>query len=135
MVLPFKVSLRNLPFAQGYHLISTTPWHHLVQLHKLAYAIKNSPTIVLPRWKEVIKEFAASSDHKLMVRMMLRDVRTRWNSTYDMLKFALTYRDAIDKIMGERSLKLRDYELVEGEWELVMQLRDCLKVRITTTIW
>ena len=67
--------------------------------------------------------------------MMPRDVRTCWNSTYDMLKFALTYRDAIDKITGERSLKLCDYELVEGEWELVTQLQDCLKVRITTTIW
>ncbi len=62
------------------------------------------------------------------MRMMPRDVRTRWNSTYDMLKFAYTYRDAIDKLTGERALKLRDYELSENEWELVMQLRDCLKV-------
>jgi len=61
--------------------------------------------------------------------MMPRDVRTRWNSTYDMLKFSYTYRDAIDKLTGERALKLRDYELTEGEWEIVKQLRDSLRVR------
>jgi hypothetical protein len=60
---------------------------------------------------------------------MPRDVSTRWNSTYDMLKFAYTYREAIDKITGERALKLREYELLESEWETVKQLRDSLKVR------
>ncbi len=60
---------------------------------------------------------------------MPRDVWTRWNSTYDMLKFSLTYRDAINKATSERSLKLRKYELSEHEWELVAQLRNCLKVR------
>ena len=45
-----------------------------------------------------------------------------------MLKFALAYCDAIDKATSERSLKLRKYELSENEWELVMQLRNCLKV-------
>ena len=46
-----------------------------------------------------------------------------------MLKFAHTYREAIDKITGERALKLRDYELLESEWETVKHLRDSLKVR------
>jgi hypothetical protein len=46
-----------------------------------------------------------------------------------MLKFAYSYREAIDKITGERALKLRDYELLESEWETVGQLRDSLKVR------
>ena len=60
--------------------------------------------------------------------MMPRDVRTRWNSTFDMLRFAYTYRDAIDKLTGERALKLRAYEVGEGEWEIVRQLRSILKV-------
>lgn len=59
---------------------------------------------------------------------MPRDVRTRWNSTFDMVKLALSYRDAIDKITSERSLKLRKYELGENGWELVKQVRDCLRV-------
>lgn len=60
---------------------------------------------------------------------MPRDVSTRWNSTYDMLKFAYLYREAIDKITGDRAMKLREYELLESEWETVKHLRDSLKVR------
>lgn len=59
---------------------------------------------------------------------MPRDVCIRWNSTYDMLKFAHTYRDAINKITDDRSMKLRDYELKDHEWKIVEELRDSLKV-------
>jgi hypothetical protein len=97
------------------------------QLRKLAYAIKNSTTIILPRWREIVKELGKSNP-KIRDRVMPRDVRTRWNSTFDMLRFAYTYRDAIDKLTGERALKLRDYEVGEGEWEIVRQLRNILKV-------
>ena len=60
---------------------------------------------------------------------MPRDVSTRWNSTYDMLKFAFAYSEPINKITSERSMKIRQYELRDHEWEIVEQLRDCLKVR------
>ena len=59
---------------------------------------------------------------------MPRDVSTRWNSTYDMLKFACTYREAIDKITDDRSMKLREFELKDDEWKIVEELRDTLKV-------
>ena len=59
---------------------------------------------------------------------MPRDVSIRWNSTYDMLRFAATYRGPIDQITDERAMKLRDYELKEDEWKIVEDLRDCLKV-------
>ena len=105
-----------------------------IQLRKLAYAIKRSSTKLLPRWKEILEELAAiaaTTDKKpLSIRIMPRDVSTRWNSTYDMLKFAYTYREAIDRITGDRAMKLRDFELFESEWETVKQLRDSLKVRI-----
>jgi hypothetical protein len=59
--------------------------------------------------------------------MMPCDVTTRWNSTYDMLVFALEYRKAIDEISGDR--EMRKYELEEKEWKLVQQLCDILEVR------
>ena len=59
---------------------------------------------------------------------MPRDVSTRWNSTYNMLKFACTYREAIDKITDERAMKLREYELKDDEWKIIEELRDSLKV-------
>ena len=60
--------------------------------------------------------------------MMPRDVRTRWNSTFDMLDFAVEYRDALDAITGDRDMKLRQYELSEEDWNIATQLRDVLKV-------
>jgi hypothetical protein len=60
---------------------------------------------------------------------MPRDVSTRWNSTFDMLNFAIEYRKAIDAISGDRGMDLRQFELSESEWRLATQLRDVLKVR------
>ena len=55
----------------------------------------------------------------LSVRIMPHDVSTCWNLTYDMLKFAYLYREAIDRITNDHAMKLRDYELLESEWETV----------------
>ena len=84
--------------------------------------MKNSTTLILPRWYEIVDEL------KLAERIMPRDVSTRWNSTYDMLKFALDYRPALDAITGERDMKLRKYELNNTEWVIAKQLRDILEV-------
>ena len=79
-----------------------------------------------------MEEFAAAdvanNKKPLSIRVMPQDVSTRWNSTYNMLKFAYSYCEDIDKITAERAMKLRGYELLESEWETVKQLRDCLKV-------
>ena len=52
----------------------------------------------------------------------------RWNSTYDMLDFALEYRKAINILTADRQNELRNYELSEREWTIAKQLRDILKV-------
>lgn len=62
--------------------------------------------------------------------MMPQDVSTWWNSTYDMLKFTLTYQDALDTITSEKEMKLQKYKLDEEEWEITSQLRDVLKVSL-----
>ena len=46
---------------------------------------------------------------------MPQDVSTRWNSTYDMLKFVCTYCEAIDKITDECAMKIHEYELKDDE--------------------
>ena len=51
------------------------------------------------------------------------DVSTRWNSTYNMLKFVCTYREAINKIMDNRAMKLREYELKDDKWKIVEELQ------------
>ena len=61
--------------------------------------------------------------------MMPRDVSTRWNSTFDMLDFALQYRIAIDAMTANWDYDLRKYELVPMEWNTAAELQEVLKVR------
>jgi len=61
---------------------------------------------------------------------MPRDVTTRWNSTFDMLDFAIEYRKALQLTTSDLDLNLRQYELSREEWALARQLRDVLKVCI-----
>ena len=95
----------------------------MAQVRALAFAVIHSTTVVLPAWKR------ACQTHGLRVRLIPRDVRTRWNSTYDMLVFTLDYRDAVDDITGNRALKLRKYELDADEWRIIEELTQILEVR------
>jgi len=58
------------------------------------------------------------------------DMSTRWNSTYDMLEFAIPYRDAIDSVTGNRTMKMRPLKLSNSEWKILTKLRDSLKVSL-----
>lgn len=60
--------------------------------------------------------------------MMPRDVSTRWNSTFDMLRFAIEHRTAINIITADRDMKLREYKLGKEDWITAEQLCDVLKV-------
>ena len=91
--------------------------------------MKNSPTIVLPKWFSTLDELGLGE------RMMPRDVSTRWNSTYDMLLFALKYRGALDIITGDREMKLRQYEMDNEEWDIATQLCDVLGVFKDATLF
>ena len=66
---------------------------------------------------------------RLAVRQIPRDVATRWNSTFALLKFALEYQDAINKFTEDKSNKVRQYELDAEEWQLVGELKKVLQVR------
>ena len=84
--------------------------------------MKDSMTIILPQWLTTLE------DCNLTQQMMPHDVSMRWNSTYDMLKFAVEYWEAIDSITGNQRMKLKQYELSEEDWEIEMKLHDVLKV-------
>jgi hypothetical protein len=93
--------------------------------------MKNSPTIILPKWNSILEQMAVVSKQKgktpLGIRMMPRDVSTRWNSTFDMLDFSVTYRRALESLTGTLGMGLRDYELSDDEWDIVKDLRDILE--------
>ena len=92
-------------------------------------ALKNSTTILLPEWNKVVKKLASKSPEKVLSpHIMPCDVTTRWNSTYDMLKFAYTYREAINMLTDNCSLNLGWCRIMDEEWDLVKQLQDVLKV-------
>jgi hypothetical protein len=59
---------------------------------------------------------------------MPRNVSTWWNSTYDMLCFAIEYRKAIENMTSERKNDLQEFKLIEDEWAIAEQLKDMLKV-------
>lgn len=100
-----------------------------LQLRKLAHKVLNSTTIYLPRWRNLC------TTHKIAQRIMPRDVRTRWNSSHDMLDFALEYRPVIDAITSERELGLRSFELSAEEWLLMEQLHSVLQVCTQKMLW
>ena len=62
------------------------------------------------------------------MRIMPHDVRTCWNSTYDMLKFMLEYKEAIKMFTLDLKNDLRKFKLNDEEWGLVKELSNMLRV-------
>ena len=58
---------------------------------------------------------------------MPHDVSTCWNSTYDMLSFAIEYREAIESMTADQKNDLRKFELAEEEWVIAEEVRNTLK--------
>ncbi|KIK76678.1 hypothetical protein PAXRUDRAFT_169128, partial [Paxillus rubicundulus Ve08.2h10] len=84
-------------------------------LQNLAYKIIHSTTIVLPAWQCILKEL------KMSISLMPHDVLTHWNSTFDMLKYALKHRKAVDVVTQRRDLGLRKFELEHHEWVIILK--------------
>ncbi|KAF7776710.1 hypothetical protein Agabi119p4_5103 [Agaricus bisporus var. burnettii] len=100
----------------------------LVKLRKVAYSIKNSTTILRPRWNKILAE------QGLPVKMMPRDMATRWNSTYDMLYSATNYKSALKILLNDED-ELNDYQLNKTEWSLADELCNALKVFKEATLF
>lgn len=57
------------------------------------------------------------------------DVTTRWNSTYNMLNFAINHKVAVDVMTSNAKKGLRAYEMDGKEWGYAEELCNILKVR------
>jgi len=79
-------------------------------------------TILLPAWHKVL------SAHGLPPCIMPRDVSTHWNSTFNMLKFAIRYCVAIDAMTAVQEYDLHKYELGSAEWNIAKELQEVLRV-------
>ncbi|KAI0670722.1 hypothetical protein C8Q78DRAFT_974871, partial [Trametes maxima] len=75
----------------------------LVKIRCLAFKIVHSSTKTLPVWYAILK------DQDLPPRLIPRNVKMRWNSTYDMLSIACKYRTAVDALCAGRKHGLRAY--------------------------
>ena len=64
----------------------------------------------------------------MTVTVMPHDVATCWNSTFDMVKYALEHRQAINLITQGRNLGLWKFELRDHKWKIVEQVHNVLKV-------
>ena len=92
------------------------------QLRGASLAIKNSSTIVLPKWYKVLETLS------LKPCMMPRDVSTHWNSMYNMVEFAIEYYDALNIMMADCDMNLHKFELSKKEWGMVTELCEVLRV-------
>ena len=56
------------------------------------------------------------------------DVTTLWNSTYDMLIFAVEHKKALGELTSSLQNGLQAHKLTIDEWKIAEELRDMLKV-------
>lgn len=76
-----------------------------LQLRRLAFKIVRSTTnLLLPAWRRILEE------RKEPITVLLRDVATRWNSTFDMLDYSLNHREVVDTMTQRRELGLCAFE-------------------------
>jgi hypothetical protein len=92
------------------------------KIRKLSFAIIHSTTIALPAWHK------ACTTNSCPICLIPHDVKTCWNSMYNMLTVAFDYCTVINDITANKSLKLRCYELDDQDWEVVVDLLRVLKV-------
>ncbi|KAF8212809.1 hypothetical protein K438DRAFT_1566262, partial [Mycena galopus ATCC 62051] len=90
-------------------------------LRTLCNKITNSSIKLLPHWRSIVK------NNHLRPHVLPRDVKTRWNSTYNMINVVLTYCNAIHEFTLNEENGATDY-LSKEEWDILTDLWDVLLV-------
>ncbi|KAJ6602269.1 hypothetical protein B0H10DRAFT_1712616, partial [Mycena sp. CBHHK59/15] len=79
------------------------------QVRQFSFAVVNSTTKGLPAWRD------ACAKHGKRVRVIPRDVRTRWNSVYDMLAVAIEYKAVFNDMTVNRDLDYRKFDISNAD--------------------
>ncbi|KAF9518563.1 hypothetical protein BS47DRAFT_1289453, partial [Hydnum rufescens UP504] len=90
-------------------------------IRKLTVVIVASMTILLPLWQKLCQKLIKT------LGMLARDVRTRWNSTNDMLASVLEYHAVVEAMTQSHENGLCDFELLDEDWDIITQLKEVFK--------
>lgn len=60
--------------------------------------------------------------------MLILDVKTRWNSTFEMIQRAIKMREVVD-ILTSCDVEMRQYALDADDWKVLRDVLDFLQVR------
>lgn len=100
---------------------------NLILVSALQGRLQNCPldNQVLSTWKDILTNL------HFTISLMPRDIATCWNSTFDLLVYALKHRKAVHLLTQWCELGLRKFELSNNEWATIEQLHSILKVSNT----
>ncbi len=97
---------------------------------KLSQKVWNSPTV-----RAELETLAVES--KLPCKVLVRSVKTRWNTVVKVLNRAVTMKAVLSELCDKaqfnkpRGIRLRRYVLTDEEWVVIEQLRLLLDVSST----